>query len=150
LNQALALDPQNRLAEQALSDASAGGKPTLTTRTRYLAATVIAGLALLGAAGILLAALWRKRQEAARGPTEPQGQAPQGAHDAGSTESNAGPSGSNAEPAESDTERAPSAGDTTLEDTELPPVAPTEETEAKEAEPAPDTGAEGDVPDSKR
>lgn len=63
LNQALALDPQNRAAEQTLADAAAGGKPTLTTRTRYVAAAVIAGLALLGASAILLASLVRRRKE---------------------------------------------------------------------------------------
>jgi hypothetical protein len=68
LNQALALDPHNRAAEQTLSDASAGGTPTLTSRARYLAAGLIAGVSLLGAGIIVLVALARRRSAAMRGP----------------------------------------------------------------------------------
>jgi hypothetical protein len=68
LNQALALDPNNRLAEQSLASAAAGGKPALTNRTRYLVAGLIAGVSLLGAAGILLVALWRRRTSTAALP----------------------------------------------------------------------------------
>ena len=76
LNEALALDPSNHLAEQTLGSAAAGGKPVLASRTRHLAALVIAGVSLLAAASILLVALWRRRSHLAAQPAQETTAAP--------------------------------------------------------------------------
>ncbi len=125
LNQALALDPHNRAAEQTLSDASAGGTPTLTSRARYLAAGLIAGVSLLGAGIIVLVALARRRSAAMRGPEATEAaQAPTESEQTGdAAEADAAP-----EPAEAPPQR--DAPDAHLTETKPKDSEPTSEDDA--------------------
>lgn len=70
LHQALALDPNNRLAEETLEQAFSGGATPRSRTSRYWGAGAIAGLSLLGALGILWSGA-RRRHRISTAPPAP-------------------------------------------------------------------------------
>ncbi len=71
IDKALSLDPQNELARQTLEEGASGGRPTVSRGSRYLAAGIIASVALLGALGILFVGARRRRSAQVRPDTPP-------------------------------------------------------------------------------